>query len=367
MDKKLLERCSKKVNNEIEITWNELSNGTQYKNGESLRKAFSRYRKFNNNSVSKPENLNKIENIQILKDEKTKLRQLTREYSRLEALKDIIVDSVSNLNNITPILYNPNKTIKQSTSEKEGVLLLSDWHSDLTVDSYFNKYNKEIFEDRLNRIVEGCISHGIINGISKLHVCNLNDLVSGIIHVSIRASTNNDVVSQIMYISEKMSQILIKFSEFFNKVEFYNVIDNHSRVIANKNDSINKENFSRIIPWFIKERCKDNKDIRVNETIDDEIAKFYVAGHLCFATHGHNDKIDKAVSNLSLMLKEVPDYVFMGHLHKNFEDEVNDIDVILNPSLIGVDEHGKNIRKTSKNCQKFMIFNNEKRISTIYL
>ena len=56
------------------------------------------------------------------------------------------------------------------------------------------------------------------------------------------------------------------------------------------------------------------------------------------------------------MIKKIPDYIFMGHYHRNCSDEVHSCDIVVNSSLIGADDHSKDIRKTSKPAQKFMIF-----------
>ena len=63
---------------------------------------------------------------------------------------------------------------------------------------------------------------------------NLGDLFSGIIMNVIRISTNENIVSQTMYVAELLADILYEFSKEFANIKFYNVIDNHSRVTANK-------------------------------------------------------------------------------------------------------------------------------------
>jgi len=47
----------------------------------------------------------------------------------------------------------------------------------------------------------------------------------------------------------------------------------------------------------------------------------------------------------------------MAHYHHSAEDEVHGCEIIVNPSLAGVDQFSKDHRWSSKPAQKFMVFN----------
>ena len=261
------------------------------------------------------------------------------------------------MQNIKPFEWKP---IIYQNYTNEGVALWSDWHSELEVDNFLNKFNREEFLRRINKLINKTIEYGNLHKIKTLHVLNLNDLMSGIIHNTLRISNNEDIVSQTMFISELICEILTKFANEFQNVKFYNVLDNHSRVIQDKNNSLNKENFSRFIPWYVKARLSNVKNLEVvDNVLDDDILVFNIYDYVCFAVHGHDDSINNIVQNLSLMVKTIPDYIFMGHYHRNITDEVHGCEIIVNSSLIGADEHSKKIRKTSKPAQKFVVFNEE--------
>ena len=102
----------------------------------------------------------------------------------------------------------------------------------------------------------------------------------------------------------------------------------------------------------------------MDSTLDHEICVTDIMGHTVFATHGHRDNVNNVVSNLALMLKQFPDYVFMAHYHHHVEEEFHGCDVVVNPSLVGAEEHSKGIRKTSKPAQKLLIFTEEGRECT---
>lgn len=293
--------------------------------------------------------------------EKVKFQDQRREYYKLvrgsardEHIYDLITEAANKLNQSKPFELKP---ILPTSSNKHGVLLLSDWHSDMDVDNFLNTFNKAEFLRRINILVNKVIEHGTLHQIHTLHVFNCGDLFSGIIMNVIRIAANEDIVTQTMYIAELLADILYEFAGHFPEVKFYNVIDNHSRVMANKNESLNKENFQRFIPWYLKTRLDNIDNIQItNNALDEEIAVVDICGSTCFAVHGHLDKVSNVVQNLSLMTKQIPDYVFMGHYHRNASDEIHQCDVVVNSSLIGADDYSKNIRKTSKPAQKFMVF-----------
>lgn len=323
-------------------------------------------------NITDDEMLNKIKEQTLeLEKEKVKFQDQRREYyklvrtmSRDEHIIGFIQDAAEQLNQSKPFELQP---ILETSSNKHGVLLLSDWHSDMDVDNFLNTFNKDEFLRRINILVNKVIDYGKFHHIHTLHVFNLGDLFSGIIMNVIRIATNEDIVTQTMYIAELLADILYEFAGHFPEVKFYNVIDNHSRVIANKNESLNKENFQRFIPWHLKTRLNNIDNIQIiNNALDDEIAIVDICGSTCFAVHGHLDKINDVVQNLSMMTKKIPDYVFMGHYHRNASDEIHSCDVVVNSSLIGSDDYSKNIRKTSKPAQKFMVFVENEGMECVY-
>ena len=102
----------------------------------------------------------------------------------------------------------------------------------------------------------------------------------------------------------------------------------------------------------------DNIQLIDNE-VDDEIIMADICGNKIFAVHGHKDKVNTCISNLSLLLKTFPNYVFMGHYHSNAESEINGAEVIVNSSLCGTDDFAVSLRRSSHPAQKFIVFDKE--------
>jgi len=365
--------CKQLNNSNQKMDWNYLYTKYGFKTLESARGRWKNYRKKNGMLPQKEEKRNdelenKLNNIDIQKlnlekekvkvrDQKRELRKMVTELSRYEYLQEVIRESANEVKNSKPFEW---KLINRITSNKEGILLISDWHSNLEIDNYLNTFNQEEFKRRINRLVEKTIEHGKFHNIKTLHVMNLNDMISGTIHVNARVESNEDNISQIMFVSEIISEMMIRFSNEFEQVNLYNVTDNHSRISDKKDESIDKENLSRIIPWYVETRVSDYKNIKVLENIlDDGIASFEVCGHLCLGSHGDKDQITNATNNLPLMFKMLPEYIFLSHFHHLQSDEIHSCEVIVNPSLAGVDSYSFGKRKSSKPAQMFMIFNEE--------
>jgi hypothetical protein len=291
------------------------------------------------------------------RDQKRENAKILREEARFDNIKDFIKIVADEIVEKKPFEVKP---VQYTNGDKHGVLLLSDWHYLLEVDNFLNKFNQEEFDKRINKLVYKVIQYGKFHGIKVLHICNLGDLVSGLIHNNIRVTNAEDVVTQTQYVAELLSEILYNFSCEFEKVKFYSVLDNHSRVTQSKDESLAKESFMRFIPWYIEARVKNISNIEViSDNIDEDIAVFDVLGHKCFMVHGHRDGIGNVVQNLSLMIKQFPEYVFLSHYHHLAEDEIHGCEVVVNSSLMGTDDYAKHLRRSSKAAQKFMVFNKE--------
>lgn len=362
-----------KINREVDLDWSEIKDLLELDcSADHLRKtAYGIYEYANYFQEKKEQNITSndiLEELELkkreLEKEKIKFQDQRREYkklltidSRFENLLGKIDDAVSKISKHKPLTITKTNNIG---GDREGVLLISDWHSELEVNNFLNKFNKEEFLRRVNKLINRTIEYGLRHKISKLHVFNLGDLLSGVIHTSARVANNELTVSQTMFVAELLSEMLCKFANEFKSVVFYQVLDNHSRVFANKEESIAGESFARFIPWYLRPRLKDFSNIEINtEALDGEIMVADICNQKVFAVHGHCDKLNSVVGDLAMMIRQIPDYVFVSHWHHNIEDEIHSCEVVVNQSLIGCDDYAKNLRKTSKPAQKFMVFNAE--------
>ena len=143
--------------------------------------------------------------------------------------------------------------------ERVGVLQLSDFHYGEIVENFMNTYNHDVFNKRMNKLTTDVINYCKLMNVDTLKILNQGDLISGSLHVSTRVMEEEDRVYQTMYVAEALANMLLEFAKHINQIEFYSVTDNHSRVNKNKKEHIEKESFSRFIPWHLKTRLVNIK------------------------------------------------------------------------------------------------------------
>lgn len=243
----------------------------------------------------------------------------------------------------------------------EAVLFLADWHFGMNADNVWNQYSPQIADQRISRLMEEVIDKVYCNKVSKLHIVILGDIISGGIHTSIRVQSNENVVDQIMQVSERLAELIASLADSVSETEVYCTYGNHARVVTNLNDSIHADNMERIIPFWLKQRLKDRDDIIMNEDGAYELLRIVACGHEIAAVHGDLDA-GKSNSMLTMsMLYEKNfgrkmEYMVLGHWHKRYTDENLGIEQIGVGSLCGTDEYAKNKRLFSKPSQTLLIF-----------
>lgn len=280
------------------------------------------------------------------------VRKLAREETLLEIAKEVAT-KVSSKKIFTPT-YLP---LIKSKLQRVGIVCLSDWHYGMEVDNYFNKYNPEICVKRLQKLKDEIISKCIELGVTKLYIVNLSDLVSGRIHTTLRIENRYDAITQVIHVSEILSEFLTDLSEYFD-IEYRDCLDNHSRLEPNKKESLELESLARIIPWYMEERLKDNDRIKIlYNTYADDIISFEVFDYNVVAVHGHKDTPAKIISNMIAATRRRNDLVLSAHLHHFSADEENECVRVSNGSLMGVDTHAQDLRLTSKPSQNLIVAN----------
>src|SRR5690625_28423 len=137
---------------------------------------------------------------------------------------------------------------------------------------------------------------------------------------------------------------------------------------SRKEEEVRIESLHEFVPWYMKSRLRefDNVEIVDNE-YDNEIIVADIMGNTYFGVHGHLDNPNNVIQNLTLMIRKFPIAVLSAHLHKNFENEIHSIDVIVNGGFAGTNDYAKDRRLTSKAHQKFLVVDNKGRETTEYI
>lgn len=341
------------------------ANGTIF--GGSFRTAYLKNQIYTNpDEFSKEKELDK--KLADIRKEKQKLFDQRREYNKLltfdaraEHLNEELLNIAENLNKEYPLVqldeYKPVNT------KKEALLAFSDWHYGMITDNIWNTYNTDICKKRVEKLVSKVIEYLKLNKIDMLHIVLLGDAAHGGCHVSCRVKSEEDVCDQIMHVSEIMAEAINKLSGHVNHITVYSCYGNHLRTIQNKQDSVDSDNLEKLIPWWLKQRLKENSKIDIVESEYREFTRIDVCGYHVCCVHGNLDNFKNLGSTVNTIFSrkfgETIDYTISGDKHHLEEFEQFDIESILIRSLCGTDDFANEKRLYSKPGQTLMIFNLE--------
>lgn len=282
------------------------------------------------------------------------IRKMAREETLIEIAK-IVADKMSGKKMLTE--YIPNSFIVPS--QREAIVQISDWHYGIEFTNFVNKFNPDVCVERVSQLLNECKDYFERNPVNKIYVVNLGDLLSGRIHNTIRLSSRYDVITQCIHVAELLAEFLNELSSIA-PVEYYDCFDNHSRLEPNKADSLDLESLVRIIPWYLRNRFEGNANVSIERNIvNGDIIAFPVMNDkwTVGGVHGHKDKPNKVVENLTLFTKVKFDMILTAHLHHFSADERNETLVISNGSLMGTDKYAEDLRLSAIPSQNIILVN----------
>lgn len=278
-------------------------------------------------------------------------RRTLRDEARIESFKDTIVTTIKELDDLPYVI-----TCERKNSNQEGILLFSDLHIGVNCDNFYNTYNTQIAQERVSRLVNDTIKYCKQNNVSTLNVLNLGDLIHGIIHTSARVEQDTDVIGQVMVAAEILARALNDLQQAAPKVIYRSVSDNHSRVIANKNDHIEKENLNRLIDWYLETRLVGTNVEFINDNLDIGLGKFTLKNgkNVVFA-HGHQDNVNTALQGYIGATREFIDYILLAHYHSEKVKAFQGCKVIVNGSIVGTEQYALSKRLFNQPSQILLI------------
>lgn len=365
--------CSLKTKNQITLSWRMLADFLNEQLEMNRSEKWYRTHYYNGDFEINIENpspeetmLMKIGKLKVkAADERNQARAYIRRLAREETLKEIAANYASELKDSKPLLTTSNLQFIED-SENSGILLISDWHYGMTCDNYWNKFDPEICRSRVSQLQKKTIELIHQENIHELTVLNLSDLIAGRIHSQIRIESRYNAVQQTMQVAEILAEFLTNLSAHCN-IQYYDCLDNHSRVEPDKNDSLDLESFVLMIPWYLKARLQGNTHVYINgNEFGPDIITCTVAGHNIIGVHGHDDSPATVLDKLSLMTHRHYELMCLAHRHHFQCDEQHQTLIVSNASLMGVDSHAEKHRLTSYPSQTFIKSTRENVCESIY-
>lgn len=269
-------------------------------------------------------------------DYRNAFNKVVRERARQEELNEIIANCV-NSGELISLDYIPHTS---RTSDNDLIVSLNDIHYGATVDNHWQKYNSDICRQMLCKYLDNIINIANTHGSENCIVWANGDLISGNIHHSIAVTNKENVIEQIVGVSELIAEFLAELSGHFNNVSFVSVSGNHSR-IDTKDKALMKERLDDLVEWYLKARLQnfDNVVIGAGDRIDCTMYLLNVRGKTYCGVHGDYEPNSTMVQSLQQMAGRPLYAVLMGHLHHNKLDAIQGIKTIMAGSFLGMDDY----------------------------
>lgn len=298
--------------------------------------------------------LQELQKIKIaIADERAALNKQLRQQVRAESIKEIAKECVGKMKPLE--LHSPIR----DKGDKTLLVALSDFHYGLEINEFNNTYNTTIFLDRLEHLLCETIDKIKSEKISHIVVLGIGDFISGIIHNAIRIESRENVISQVINVSEALISFIDKLANF-GYIDYYDCVGNHSRLFEDKNNCLAKESFDLLIHYILEQRFIHETNVNIHDfTISERIGEFEISGRYYAFVHGDGFNIDTLAKDLSAMTKNFYEAIFIGHIHHLYIEEQNGTLVISNGSFAGNDEYSNKLRKTSNPSQNIFIIDKE--------
>lgn len=273
---------------------------------------------------------------QKLSDQRSALNKLLRDRARQEEINEIISTAISNAN-IAPL--DGGSAYIGESGNNDLIVSLNDIHYGANVDNAWCKYNTDICRDMMNTYLNRIIGIANTHNSENCYVLCAGDSISGNIHYSIAVSNKENVIQQIVGVSELISNFVAELSKHFRTVRFISTAGNHSRINPNKDDAIVEERLDDIVEWYMQARLQniDNVIINNEHKLDSTMSVIDVRGKTYCLVHGDFDESQTKVQSIQSMVGKSVYAVISGHKHHNATNDVQGIKTIMAGSFLGMD------------------------------
>lgn len=269
-------------------------------------------------------------------DQRAALNKLLRDRSRQEELNEILTAAVMK-GDLPALEYNG--ASERTYSGNDLLVSLNDIHYGASVDNHWTKYDPDTCKQMMRVYLDEIIRIAKTHSSENCYVWSNGDAISGNIHYSLAVSNKENVIEQIMGVSEIISEFLAELSGHFNHVIYISVAGNHSRINPNKDQSCMDERLDDLVEWYIRARLQNFENVSVGgEKIDSTMYLIDVRGKTYCGIHGDYDGSPSNVQSLQTMAGRPLYAILSGHMHHNRVDNVQGIKTVMAGSFLGMDD-----------------------------
>lgn len=288
-----------------------------------------------------------------LKAERSAIQRRLKEAAQRDDWCSTIVDAIKKFDDINMTM----ERVPSTNADEQMLIMLSDIHYGLSFHNMYASYDTDIAHDRLVKYFNSIIDIQSHTDCKRCRICLMGDLISGGMHKSIRIENKENIVQQIIGVSEQISNFICDISRYFDEVIVTNVDGNHSRIESCLDDALRGERLDSIIPWYCKAKLRPVTHVKFEDNhIDSTISVFDILGKTYVAVHGDFDfDLSISANRLSTIVGRHVDYMLAGHMHvadMRFEE----VPLIRNGALVtGGDEYTAKKRLFAPAIQTCMI------------
>lgn len=286
-----------------------------------------------------------------LQTEKIEFNKWLREYSRDELIIEKIADAVKSLKPLDI----PKKIILKPTT-KAYLLTISDAHFGIEFkikDLYgnvINEYSPAIFEQRMWELYYKVVDQIERDNIKELHIWDLGDALEGILRANsqlmqLRYGIIDSSILYANFLSEWLNELSKHVCIKFQMVKKSN--HNQLRLLGQPKNAFDNEDMSVSMLNLMKARLKDNPNVVIIEN-PTGLAYSQLTVYTCIGGHFETKDLNKTMKDLMKVHEVQLDYLFTGHWHSSFSEEIaRNSEVISVRSIIGVNPYSMTIGKTA--------------------
>lgn len=384
-----------KVEGNNDYEWTELVDELELNcHPDSLRKSFnvgrySGYRVYKyfqdklENEVYADEEIERLESLKReIEIERKKRQAVNREYNatnrivaRNELFKDLMLEEIQHLKPIKIKIF-----AHKSATNRTAVVCVADAHygERFELNGLFgeviNKYDTETFKTRMWNLLAQLEAEKERCNFDKLLVWDIGDCISGILRMGSLQKLQTGVIQSAIEYAEFMS---VWLCEVYNRlgvpVEYSLRGGNHDMLrLLTEKKVFEDENIAKVIYEFIKLRIENAKLLytNVDNKFPIEIAPYSdvvyhnLYGMNILSYHGDSKNLKEDIEFFENYYQIDIDIIITGHLHRGSQETIGvgfngDREVIRVPSIVGVNDYAKRIRKLARAGCKFMVFNED--------
>lgn len=331
-------------------------------NADTLRKAGVGIKLADDAGMINVENVRSLQTDAESYIERQKMRDIVRQAntlyrteSRSELLRETIREAIKDL----PKMQGAGRLwMTPECEDKEGkdkclVLALGDFHygADIHIEGLrgevINEFNHEVFEERMDKLLQETINIIEREHLVYVHVCLVGDLIDGMLRQSQLMRLEYGIIESTMRLSEYLAWWLDELSEYAF-VDVHAAMGNHSEIrpLKSKSREFEDENLEKIIMWYLSARLEDNANIYVQKECLSRVF-IDIKGFSFLLLHGDGEKdIVQLAHDAVNQYGHGIDFFVCGHRHKEQEWPAGLTDsgssvIIRVPSICGVDKYAQ--------------------------